>query len=64
MSEPLTKVDSAVQGLETKETKGTKHRRASSSANGVMNINDLGKRYLGFGLSIPTAPTNAKRTAH
>jgi hypothetical protein len=45
MSEPLTKVDSAVQGIDVapKEVKETKHRRASSSANGVMNINDLGK---------------------
>jgi hypothetical protein len=45
MSEPLTKVDSAVQGIDTapKEAKETKHRRASSSANGVMNINDLGE---------------------
>jgi hypothetical protein len=42
MSEPLTKVDSAVQGLSSSPPKeGTKHRRASSSANGVMNINDL-----------------------
>ncbi|KAL2257058.1 hypothetical protein VTK26DRAFT_721 [Humicola hyalothermophila] len=41
MSEPLTKVDSAVQGLDTASAKETKHRRASSSANGVMNINDL-----------------------
>ena len=45
MSEPLTKVDSAVQGIDVapKEVKETKHRRASSSAAGVMNINDLGK---------------------
>lgn len=46
MSEPLTKVDSAVQGIETgapDKAKETKHRRASSSANGVMNINDLGE---------------------
>ncbi|KAK3316469.1 hypothetical protein B0H66DRAFT_604756 [Apodospora peruviana] len=43
MSEPLTKVDSAVQGLSSSPPKEgvTKHRRASSSANGVMNINDL-----------------------
>ncbi|KAL1872645.1 hypothetical protein VTK73DRAFT_1406 [Phialemonium thermophilum] len=45
MSEPLQKVDSAVQGLSTspKDTKDAKagHRRQSSSANGVMNINDL-----------------------
>ncbi|KAK3332254.1 hypothetical protein B0T19DRAFT_398032 [Cercophora scortea] len=41
MSEPLTKVDSAVQGLSSSPPKETKHRRASSSAAGVMNINDL-----------------------
>ncbi|KXX75402.1 hypothetical protein MMYC01_206464 [Madurella mycetomatis] len=41
MSEPLTKVDSAVQGMEPDTAKDAKHRRASSSANGVMNINDL-----------------------
>lgn len=43
--EPLTKVDSAVQGLEAtsppKESHIHKHRRASSTANGVMNVNDL-----------------------
>lgn len=42
---PLTKVDSAVQGLEgtspPKESHVKGHRRMSSSANGVMNINDL-----------------------
>jgi len=44
MSEPLTKVDSAVQGIQLSSSppKETKHRRASSSANGVMNILDLG----------------------
>lgn len=37
----LTKVDSAVAGVSpTEEKKG--HRRASSSAAGVFNINDLG----------------------
>ena len=46
MSEPLSKVDSAVQGLSTspKDTKAG-HRRQSSSAAGVMNINDLGKKH-------------------
>jgi hypothetical protein len=40
---PLSKVDSAVQGLSssTAEDKGAK-RRASSSVPGVFNINDLG----------------------
>lgn len=48
MSEPLTKVDSAVQGLSSSPSKAKDgkagHRRQSSSANGVMNINDLGKK--------------------
>jgi hypothetical protein len=44
MSEPLTKVDSAVQGIhDIPQPKDAKTRRASSSASGVMNINDLGK---------------------
>ncbi|RDA90899.1 hypothetical protein CP533_4454 [Ophiocordyceps camponoti-saundersi (nom. inval.)] len=43
MSEPLTKVDSAVQGLSSSPPKEKGHRRASSSAAGVMNINDLGE---------------------
>jgi hypothetical protein len=40
---PLSKVDSAVEGLGTspKEEKAA-HRRASSTAAGVYNINDLG----------------------
>jgi hypothetical protein len=44
MSEPLTKVDSAVQGLSSSPPKEAAkgHRRASSSAAGVYNINDLG----------------------
>ncbi|KAF5022024.1 hypothetical protein F66182_5907 [Fusarium sp. NRRL 66182] len=45
---PLSKVDSAVQGLSSSppakdDTKKAGHRRASSTAPGVMNINDLGK---------------------
>ncbi|TPX18358.1 uncharacterized protein E0L32_011733 [Thyridium curvatum] len=44
MSEPLTKVDSAVQGLSSSPPKGKiGHRRQSSSAEGVRNINDLEK---------------------
>jgi hypothetical protein len=45
MTEPLTKVDSAVQGMET-APKETKRRASSAAANGVMNINDLGKWHL------------------
>lgn len=47
---PLTKVDSAVQGLSsspTEEKKTSGHRRTSSSAPGVWNINDLGMYSLG-----------------
>ena len=40
----LTKVDSAISGLSSSPTEEKKmgHRRASSSAAGVYNINDLG----------------------
>lgn len=38
---PLTKVDSAVQGLSSSPPK--EKRRASSSVPGVFNINDLGE---------------------
>jgi hypothetical protein len=39
---PLTKVDSAVDGLSASPPKEAARRRASSSATGVYNINDLG----------------------
>jgi hypothetical protein len=39
---PLTKVDSAVDGLSSSPPKEAARRRASSSAAGVYNINDLG----------------------
>lgn len=40
----LSKVDSAVSGLSSSPTEEKKgHRRASSSAAGVYNINDLGE---------------------
>lgn len=68
MSEPLTKVDSAVQGISSSPPKeGFKHRRASSSANGVMNINDLeaagtdlqiAKETQRLGWKINTSPTS------
>lgn len=48
MFEPLTKVDSAVQGLSSSPPKERGHRRQSSSAAGVMNINDLGEPSLCF----------------
>lgn len=41
MSEPLTKVDSAVQGLSSSPPKEKGHRRTSSSAAGVMTINEI-----------------------
>lgn len=56
MSEPLTKVDSAVQGLPSSPPKETKHRRASSSANGIMNINDLEAQ----GIDLVIAPETQK----
>lgn len=44
MTEPLSKVDSAVQGLSSSPPKEKAHRRASSAAApGVYNVNDLGK---------------------
>lgn len=50
--EPLTKIDSAVSGLSSSppDSKGAAkgHRRASSSAAGVYNINDLGKLKTSF----------------
>lgn len=41
MSEPLSKVDSAVQGLATSPPK-EKRRQSSAAAPGVKNVNDLG----------------------
>ena len=43
MTEPLTKVDSAVEGLSASPPKKEGHRRQSSTAPGVYNINDLGR---------------------
>lgn len=43
MTEPLTKVDSAVEGLSQSPPKESKTRRQSSAAApGVYNIKDLG----------------------
>ncbi|KAK4230155.1 hypothetical protein QBC38DRAFT_517504 [Podospora fimiseda] len=61
MSEPLTKVDSAVGGLSSSPPKeGVKHRRASSSANGVMNINDLEKDGIELSIAKETQKTGWK----
>ncbi|KAK2590873.1 hypothetical protein QQS21_011447 [Conoideocrella luteorostrata] len=60
MSEPLSKVDSAVQGLSSSPPKEKGHRRASSSAAGVMNINDLEKDGVELDISIETQKTGWK----
>ncbi|QPG94311.1 hypothetical protein C2857_005670 [Epichloe festucae Fl1] len=60
MSEPLTKVDSAVQGLSSSPPKEKGHRRQSSSAAGVMNINDLEKDGIDLEIAIETQKTGWK----
>ncbi|ROT42522.1 hypothetical protein SODALDRAFT_319181 [Sodiomyces alkalinus F11] len=60
MSEPLTKVDSAVQGLSSSPPKEKGHRRASSSAAGVMNINDLEAQGIELKLEPDTQKTGWK----
>ncbi|KAI4164680.1 MAG: hypothetical protein LQ342_001654 [Letrouitia transgressa] len=44
----LTKIDSAISGLSSSPPDKKGHRRASSSAAGVYNINDLGAVYQGY----------------
>ncbi|KAH8903513.1 hypothetical protein BR93DRAFT_885024 [Coniochaeta sp. PMI_546] len=58
MSEPLSKVDSAVQGLSSSPPKEAAkgHRRASSSAAGVFNVNDLEAQ----GIELKIAPETQK----
>ncbi|ORY58407.1 uncharacterized protein BCR38DRAFT_489334 [Pseudomassariella vexata] len=60
MSEPLTKVDSAVGGLSSSPPKEKGHRRASSSAAGVMNINDLEKDGIELQIAKETQKTGWK----
>ncbi|KAG6018072.1 hypothetical protein E4U41_004049 [Claviceps citrina] len=60
MSEPLTKVDSAVQGLSSSPPKDKGHRRQSSSAAGVMNINDLEKEGIELEIAVETQKTGWK----
>ncbi|KAG6013460.1 hypothetical protein E4U54_006722 [Claviceps lovelessii] len=60
MSEPLTKVDSAVQGLSSSPPKEKGHRRQSSSAAGVMNINDLEKEGIELQIAYETQKTGWK----
>jgi hypothetical protein len=64
---PLSKVDSAVQGLSSSpaEDKGAK-RRASSSVPGVFNILDLGMSLFGLYSSHqrPEAPDQFHQSKH
>ncbi|PNY27489.1 Uncharacterized protein TCAP_02584 [Tolypocladium capitatum] len=57
MTEPLSKVDSAVQGLSSSPPKDKGHRRQSSSAAGVMNVNDLEKEGVELRLAVETQKT-------
>lgn len=57
---PLTKVDSAVQGLSSSPPKAKGHRRMSSTAEGVYNINDLEKEGKELQIAIETQRLNWK----
>jgi len=57
---PLTKVDSAVQGLSSSPPKEKGHRRTSSSAPGVFNINDLEESGTELLIAKETQKTNWK----
>ncbi|KAL3952354.1 hypothetical protein ACCO45_012297 [Purpureocillium lilacinum] len=56
MSEPLTKLESAVQGLSS-PAKEKVHERASSSAAGVMDVKDLEKNGIELEIAIETQKT-------
>ncbi|KPM39670.1 hypothetical protein AK830_g6869 [Neonectria ditissima] len=59
MSEPLTKVDSAVQGLSSSppaDAKAKPHRRQSSISPDVMNVTDLEEK----GIELELAPETQK----
>ncbi|PGH19117.1 hypothetical protein AJ80_04195 [Polytolypa hystricis UAMH7299] len=64
MSEPLTKIDSAVAGLTISEDKVSKkdktHKRTTSSVEGVRNINDLEKEGIELQIAIETQKLNWK----
>ncbi|KAL7910831.1 hypothetical protein GGI35DRAFT_445718 [Trichoderma velutinum] len=60
MSEPLTKVDSAVQGLSSSPPKEKGHRRTSSSAAGVMTIAEINESNAPLSLAIETQQTGWK----
>jgi len=57
---PLTKIDSAVQGLSSSPPKEGQigHRRKSSSAAGVYNINDLESEGIDLLIAMETQKTN------
>ncbi|MCJ1338218.1 hypothetical protein MMC09_003504 [Bachmanniomyces sp. S44760] len=59
---PLTKVDSAISGLSSSppDEKKIGHRRASSSAAGVFNINDLEKEGKELKIAVETQRLNWK----
>ncbi|KAJ6779508.1 hypothetical protein PWT90_10717 [Aphanocladium album] len=59
MSEPLSKVDSAVQGLSSSPPK-EKTRRASSTVPGVYNINDLEQDGTELEIAVETQKTGWK----
>lgn len=59
---PLTKIDSAIGGFSSSPPKGGQisHRRKSSSAAGVYNINDLEAEKIELQIAIETQKTNWK----
>jgi hypothetical protein len=60
MTEPLTKVDSAVQGLSSSPPKEKTRRQSSLAAPGVMNINDLEADKVEIELPVETQKTGWK----
>lgn len=65
MTEPLSKVDSAVDGLSSSPkatVKDAKRRASSAAAPGVMNILDLGKSIIPRGpfLQVPDLTTTSE----
>ncbi|KAL0934141.1 uncharacterized protein CTRU02_210940 [Colletotrichum truncatum] len=60
MSEPLKKVDSAVQGLSASPPKEAKRRQSSAAAPGVMNVNDLEEQGIELQIAIETQKTGWK----
>ncbi|KAH8890520.1 hypothetical protein GQ53DRAFT_747545 [Thozetella sp. PMI_491] len=56
MTEPLTKVDSAVQGITPAAKEAKNRRQSSAAAPGVMNVNDLESQ----GIELKIAPETQK----